>query len=245
MSGISFTFAARKNFMKKYKHIFFDLDHTLWDFERNAEETKKEMFENLKLASLGIDTYEKFREKYIVINQDLWALYREDKIDKDLLNFKRFNDTLQVFGIDNPELGKTMAAMFIEGISTKTYLFPYAKEILEYLFPKYQIHIITNGFEEVQYSKLKNSGMDKYFTHIITSEAAGCKKPDIEIFNYALALTGALPNESIMIGDDLEVDIAGASAAGMDQIFVNHNLLKHTSNTTYEVENLVELQNIL
>lgn len=234
-----------KLMMKKYKHIFFDLDHTLWDFERNAEETKREMFVGLDLKSRGIENYVAFRTVYVDINQALWALYREDKIEKEELNFRRFYDTLCVFGIDDKDLGKQMASWFIEGISTKTYLFPYAKEILEYLFPKYQIHIITNGFEEVQYSKLEKSAMYKYFTSVITSEAAECKKPDIEIFKYAFLKTGAVPEESIMIGDDLEVDIDGAKNAGMDQIFVNHEKIKHSNNVTYEVQQLSELQSLL
>lgn len=230
---------------KIYKHIFFDLDHTLWDFERNAEETKLEMFEGLNLKEKGIENYETFREKYIVINQALWALYREDKIEKDELNFRRFYDTLCVFGIDDRVLGKMMATWFIDGISNKTYLFPFAKEILEYLYMKYPIHIITNGFEEVQYSKLKNSGMDKYFTEVITSEEAGCKKPDIDIFNFAYKKTGALAHESIMIGDDLEVDIAGARLAGMDQIYVNHDRKQHNDTVTLEVYSLDEIAKLL
>lgn len=230
---------------KTYKHIFFDLDHTLWDFERNAEETKREMFDGLNLKAKGIESYEAFREKYVIINQALWALYREDKIKKDDLNFHRFYDTLCVFGINDRALGETMASWFIEGISTKTYLFPYAQEILEYLYSKYLLHIITNGFEEVQYSKLKNSGLDKYFTQIITSEEAGCKKPDLEIFRFAFQKTGALPDESIMIGDDLEVDISGARIAGMDQIYVNHDRKQHTVPVTMEVFSLEDLTKLL
>jgi putative hydrolase of the HAD superfamily len=226
---------------KAYKHIFFDLDHTLWDFERNAEETKKEMFENLRLKERGIKDYETFRENYVGINQALWALYREDKVGKDELNFRRFYDTLCVLGVDDRELGEQMAAFFIEGISSKTYLFPHAKELLEYLYPKYPLHIITNGFEEVQYRKLKTSGMDSYFTTVITSEAAGFKKPDPEIFEYALRQTGALAGESLMIGDDLEVDIAGARQLGIDQVYVNHERKKHNDPVTLEVFSLDEI----
>jgi len=226
---------------KAYKHIFFDLDHTLWDFERNAEETKKEMFENLRLKERGIKDYETFRENYVGINQALWALYREDKVGKDELNFRRFYDTLCVLGVDDRELGEKMAAFFIEGISSKTYLFPHAKELLEYLYPKYPLHIITNGFEEVQYRKLKTSGMDSYFTTVITSEAAGFKKPDPEIFEYALRQTGALAGESLMIGDDLEVDIAGARQLGIDQVYVNHERKKHNDPVTLEVFSLDEI----
>jgi len=230
---------------KIYKHLFFDLDHTLWDFERNAEETKRELFEKLDLAALGIPSYEAFREKYIGINTDLWALYRENRIEKKELNFKRFHLTLVEFGIDRPELGQVMADGFIEGISSRTYLFPYAKEILEYLYPRYPIYIITNGFEEVQFSKLKNSGMDKYFTRIITSEEAGCRKPDPEIFRYALRMTGALAEDSLMIGDDLEVDIGGARNVGMDQLFVNHLAFVHHEPVTIEVHDLKGIEKYL
>jgi putative hydrolase of the HAD superfamily len=230
---------------KTYKHIFFDLDHTLWDFERNAEETKRELFDVLKLKEKGISNYEAFRAKYIGINLVLWALYREDKIGKNELNFRRFYDTLCVFGIDDRRLGEAMATGFIEGISSKTYLFPHAKELLEYLYPKYPLHIITNGFEEVQYAKLKNSGMDRYFSSVITSEEACSKKPEAEIFCFALRKTGASANESIMIGDDLDVDIAGARLMGIDQIFVNHDRKIHSEPVTLEVYSLEEIVGLL
>ena len=237
--------AKFKQMGKTYKHIFFDLDHTLWDFERNAEETKRDMFKVMNLKERGIESYDMFREKYIGINQALWALYRVDKIGKDDLNFRRFYDTLCLFGIDDRNLGEAMAAGFIEGISSKTYLFPYAKEILEYLSKKYPLYIITNGFEEVQFSKLKNSGMDRYFTSVITSEEAGSKKPDAEIFQYALRKTGALADESIMIGDDLEIDIAGAREMGIDQLFVNHDKKEHAEPVTMEVFSLEEIMGLL
>lgn len=231
--------------LKTYKHIFFDLDHTLWDFERTAEETKREMFEVLNLKARGIENYDLFRGKYIAINQALWALYREDKIEKNDLNFRRFYDTLCIFGIDDRKLGETMAAGFIEGISNKTYIFPHTIEVLEYLFPKYPLHIITNGFEEVQFSKLKNSGMDRYFTSVITSEGAGSKKPEPEIFLFALNKTGALAEESIMIGDDLDVDMAGARQMGIDQLYVNHDKKQHSELVTMEVFSLDEIIGLL
>jgi putative hydrolase of the HAD superfamily len=203
------------------------------------------MFEVLNLRERGIESYDSFREKYIVINQGLWALYREDKIEKDDLNFRRFYDTLCLFGINDRKLGEAMAAGFIEGISTKTYIFPHTIETLEYLFPKYPLHIITNGFEEVQFSKLKNSGMGRYFTSIITSEGAGAKKPDAEIFLFALRKTGALAEESIMIGDDLEVDMAGARQMGIDQLYVNHDKKQHSEPVTMEVFSLDEIIGLL
>ena len=231
--------------IKTYKHIFFDLDHTLWDFERNAEETKREMFETFKLKERGIPDYESFKGMYIGINQELWAMYREDKIEKDELNFRRFYDTLCLLGINDRCLGEDMASGFIKGISSKTYLFPHAKELLEYLYPKYPIHIITNGFEEVQYAKLKNSGMDRYFSSVITSEEACSKKPDAEIFQYALRKTGALAADSLMIGDDLAVDMAGARQNGMDQLYVNHDRKVHSETVTMEVFSLEEIMELL
>lgn len=231
--------------IKAYKHIFFDLDHTLWDFERSAEETKREMFEILKLKEKGIESYETFREKYIGINLALWALYREDKIGKDDLNFRRFYDTLCQFGINDRNLGQTMASGFIDGISSKTYLFPFAIETLEYLHPKYPLHIITNGFDNVQFRKLENSGMDRFFTSVITSEEAGSKKPDAEIFQYSLRKTGALADESLMIGDDLEVDMAGARQVGIDQLYVNHEKKLHDEPVTMEVFSLDEIMGLL
>ncbi len=230
---------------KTYKHIFFDLDHTLWDFERNAEEAKREMFETLKLQERGISSYETFREKYVGINTALWALYREDKIGKDELNFRRFYDTLCLLGVDDRELGAAMASAFIEGITSKTYLFPFTRELLDYLSQKYPLYIITNGFEEVQYGKLKNSGLGKYFTQIITSEEAGVKKPEPYIFNYALTKAGALASESLMIGDDLEVDISGARQLGIDQLYVNHDRKPHNEPVTFEVFSLNEIMNLL
>ena len=231
--------------IKNYKHIFFDLDHTLWDFERNAEETKREMFETFKLKEHGIPDYETFREMYIGINRALWAMYRDNIIEKDELNFRRFYDTLCLLGINDRGLGEDMATGFIQGISSKTYLFPHAKELLEYLYPKYPIHIITNGFEEVQYAKLKNSGMDRYFSSVITSEEACSKKPDAEIFQYALRKTGALAADSLMIGDDLDVDMAGARQNGIDQLYVNHDRKVHSETVTMEVFSLDEIVGLL
>jgi putative hydrolase of the HAD superfamily len=230
---------------KQYRHLFFDLDHTLWDFERNAEETKRELFENLDLESKGIPSYEAFREKYVGINSGLWALYRDGRIEKDDLNFKRFYLTLLEFGVDDQGLGQVMAQGFLEGITRKTYLFPYAQEILEYLYPRYNLYIITNGFEEVQFGKLKNSRLDRYFASVITSEEAGVKKPAPEIFNYALKKVNANIKESLMIGDDLEVDVGGARELGMDQLFVNHNEIQHQEIVTFEVKSLKEIESIL
>jgi len=242
-----FTFVAEENktMGKTYKHIFFDLDHTLWDFERSAEETKREMFVTFDLKKRGIKTYKAFKDVYVEINRTLWEMYRDETIEKDELNFRRFYDTLFFLGVNDRKLGSDMAWQFIEGISSKTYLFPYTVEILEYLFPKYKLHIITNGFEEVQYRKLEGSGMGRYFASIITSEAAEAKKPDPKIFRFALKKSGAKAIDSLMVGDDLSVDMAGARKVGIDQLYVNHDKIKHDEKVTMEVFSLEEIMRLL
>lgn len=229
----------------KYKHLFFDLDRTLWDFETNATETFTEIHNKYTLAQKGITTLDDFMEVYEKINLKLWDDYRKGQIKKEVLNVKRFALTLDNFGIDDESLSKNIARDYIELSPTKRNLFPFTIPILEYLFTKYQMHIITNGFEEVQHKKLSNSNLSKYFTHVITSEDAGYKKPDINIFKYAYKITGALPEESLMIGDDEEVDIEGARIAGMDQVLVDYKGEVLNSLATYHITSLAELYEIL
>ncbi|HXB44458.1 MAG TPA: YjjG family noncanonical pyrimidine nucleotidase, partial [Puia sp.] len=207
----------------KYKHLFFDLDHTLWDFEANSKLTLQELYDTLELQSKGIDDFDLFQKNYLVHNDTLWERYRNGSIKVDELRWKRMALTLLDFKIGDEMLAKEMAIKFLELLPTRKLLFPYAVEILQYLSRKnYQLHLITNGFENVQHSKLKNSGIEKYFTAVVTSESSGSLKPHKEIFDYALTKTGAQKTQSIMIGDSIEVDIQGAMNAGIDQVYVNH-----------------------
>ncbi len=231
--------------MKHYKHIFFDLDRTIWDFEKNAREAYRDIYEKYELKKLGIGSFEAFTESYLKHNDTLWSLYREGKIEKSYLMSRRFELTLLDFGIDNPELAHKIGMDYITISPQKTILFPNAHETLTYLHGKYPLHIITNGFEEVQHNKLKNSKLEKYFVHVITSEAAGCKKPDPCIFNFALKTVGASPDECVMIGDDLEVDILGAHALGIDTVFFNPKHIAHNGEATHEIIDLTELTKIL
>lgn len=231
---------------KTYQYLFFDLDHTLWDFERSATETKQLLFEKYQLLQLGIPGYDAFRDAYQPINRDLWSQYRDGLIDKATLNFRRFHDTLLHFGIDRPDVSTAFAQDFITNISQLTYLFPEAFNILKYLKNKgYQLFVLTNGFEEVQYPRLKNSHLDRLFDAVITSEAAQAMKPSQAIFTYAQAQTGADLSRSLMIGDDLEVDIEGARNFGMDQLWVNHEGKLSAIPPTYEVKNLWEITSVL
>jgi putative hydrolase of the HAD superfamily len=231
--------------MKKYKHLFFDLDRTIWDFEKNAKETFSEIYDKHKLKQKGVPSLEEFTKIYKYYNDMLWSYYREGKIIKEVLSIKRFKLTLKYFGIDDIFLATNIADDYVTISPLKTNLFPHSHEILEYLYPKYKLHLITNGFEEVQQKKIDVSDLRKYFEQIITSEDAGTKKPEKQIFLFALSKAKAKVDETLMIGDDLRVDILGAKAAGIDQVFVNYNNINHNNEITYEVNSLKELKDIL
>jgi putative hydrolase of the HAD superfamily len=233
----------------KYKHLFFDLDHTLWDFEANSRQTLEELYQLLKLEARGIHDFDLFHKKYLVHNDKLWERYRNGYIKVDELRWKRMWLTLLDFKIADEPLAREMGVIFLDLLPTRKILFPYTFEILDYLTEKkYQLHLITNGFEKTQHSKLRYSGLDKYFIEVITSEGSNSLKPHKEIFDYAFKKTGAISEESIMIGDTIEVDILGAVNAGIDQVHVNH-LTKEpvTVNDklpTYTVYSLKELERI-
>jgi len=230
---------------KQYRHLFFDLDHTLWDFEANARVTLLELYNNLQLAQRGIDDFDLFHKNYLAHNEKLWERYRNGFIKQEELRIKRMWLALLDFKIADETLAKDMSIRFLDLLPTRTILFPYAIEILEYLTNKnYQLHLITNGFEKTQHSKLKHSGLDKYFREVITSERSSSLKPNKEIFDFAFEKTGAQPNESIMLGDSIEVDILGAMKAGIDQVFINHLNINIDIKPTYVVNSLKELEEI-
>jgi putative hydrolase of the HAD superfamily len=233
----------------KYKHLFFDLDHTIWDFEANSRQTLEELYQEHELESKGVDSFDRFHRNYLVHNDKLWDRYRNGYIKVDELRWKRMWLTLLDFKIADEPLAREMGIRFLDLLPTRKLLFPYTTEILDYLSDKnYRLHLITNGFEKTQHSKLKNSGLDKYFIEVITSEGSNSLKPHKEIFEYAFLKTGADPDESIMIGDSMEVDILGALNAGIDQVHVNH-LTKETvmindKPPTYTIFSLKELETI-
>ena len=231
--------------MGTYKHLFFDLDHTLWDFNANARLTLQELYHTMELNSLGILDFELFYSSYLLNNDKLWEKYRNGLIRVDELRWKRMWYTLIDFKIGDEKLAREMGFRFLESLPTRNLLFPYTVECLDYLTNKgYNLHLITNGFEDVQHSKLKYSGIASYFLEVITSESSNSIKPNKEIFEYAFAKTNAEPAESIMIGDSLEVDIQGAINAGIDQVFVNHTCIDCPIQPTYIVHSLKELEDI-
>jgi len=229
---------------KQYTHIFFDLDRTIWNFDENAMETFHDIYAKYQLEVI-FQNFDNFYLTYVKHNDELWKLYREGKIEKSLLSYKRFAVTLEEFGIDNEELAKKIAHDYITISPTKKRLFPFAHETLAYLHKKYKMYIITNGFNEVQFTKLENSKLDKYFSNVFTSEDAGAQKPNPIIFEKALSDAKAAKEYSLMIGDDLEADILGAKNIGLDQIFFNPGKKEHSEDITHEIYNLKELQEIL
>ncbi len=231
--------------MKVYKHLFFDLDHTLWDFDRNAEETILELLEKYDLAEFGVTNGEAFIRHYQEKNEKLWTLYRAGKVKKEYLRVQRFRSTFKAYGIEDQELIHEFAEDYIRICPTKSHLIPNAIEILDYLHERYRLHLITNGFEEVQYKKLKHSNIRHYFREIITSEKAHCKKPDQRIFDYALRQTSAGKREGLMIGDNFEVDILGAQNAGIDQVYYHPEHNGQQNSATYTISGLDELKGIL
>lgn len=229
----------------KYRHLFFDLDHTLWDFEANARQTLHEIYHSLELETIGIADFDNFHNSYILHNEKLWERYRNGFIKVDELRWKRMWHTLLDFKIGDEKLARQMGELFLDKLPTRRLLFPHTVEILNYLTNKgYRLHLITNGFEKTQHIKLKNSGIDGYFAEVITSEGSNSLKPHKEIFEYAFEKARALPEQSIMIGDSIEVDIQGAINAGIDQVFVNHLGATPAIRPTYMVRSLKELENI-
>ena len=229
----------------KYKHLFFDLDHTLWDFEANSRQTLLELYDQLQLKERGVNDFDRFFQYYTLHNDKLWERYRNGFIKVDELRWKRMWLTLLDFKIGDEPLARRMDVLFLDALPSRTILFPHTVEILRYLTDKgYHLHLITNGFEKVQLSKLENSGIDSYFKAVITSEVSNSLKPHKEIFDYAFQKTGADPAESIMLGDSIEADIQGAINAGIDQVYVNHLKREPPIRPTYTVYSLKELENI-
>ncbi|MBK3518068.1 YjjG family noncanonical pyrimidine nucleotidase [Carboxylicivirga marina] len=230
--------------MKKYKHLFFDLDHTLWDFEANSEATLREMFESYNLSRFFAD-YEDFHAKYEPHNLHLWAQYRKNRVTKKVLNVQRFYLPFAEVGFDDFSIAQKFAKDYLDISGTKTILFPNTIEVLRQLQERYQLHIITNGFKEVQNQKLQNSGLRPFFTNIYISELIGVQKPHAYFFDYAIKSSHASRKESLVIGDSLEADIKGAKKAGIDQVFFNSKKQSHDEDITFVINELRELLEFL
>ena len=225
----------------RIKHVFFDLDHTLWDFDRNSALAFKRVFLNHDI-SLSIT---EFVQVYEPINFGYWKMYREERITKQELRRGRFREAFSAFGMEfDVQQIDMLAVSYIEELPKDNHLFDGTIDVLNYLAHRYTLHIITNGFEEVQHLKLRNSRIDHFFDSVTTSEEAGVKKPHPEIFRVALEKSNAVARESLMVGDTFEADIEGADQAGMDSIFYNHRQEERPERFK-QVKHLSELKSLL
>ena len=231
--------------MKVYSCILFDLDHTLWDYEANAEETLKDLFARFDLEARGVTSFRFFHETFRRVNLDLWDRYDRGLIGQDVIRTERFTRVFYDTGIDDVRAAREFSARYLQELPLKKNLLPHAREILDYLHPRYPLTIVTNGFDEIQTTKIASAGIGHYFRQVVTSQRAGNKKPSRKIFEFALQQTGHAPKSAVMIGDNLQTDMAGAIDAGIDTIFYNPAQTPHQSRVTHEITTLQELMLIL
>ncbi|WOD44461.1 YjjG family noncanonical pyrimidine nucleotidase [Hwangdonia lutea] len=227
--------------IKGITDIFFDLDHTLWDFDKNSALTFDKIF---KLNNIDINLNE-FLAYYEPINLNYWKLYREEKIDKASLRFGRLNDAFLAvdFTVESRVIHQ-LSEDYITHLSSFNHLFENTFEILDYLKHNYTLHIITNGFSEVQQGKMKNSNIIQYFKTVTNSESVGVKKPNPKIFNHALKVANTPVNQALMIGDNYEADVLGAINIGMDAILFDSKNEAVNENIK-QINNLIHLKNYL
>lgn len=227
--------------MQHITDIFFDLDHTLWDFEKNSALTfKKILSEN----AVPVE-FDRFLAVYVPVNLEYWRLYREEKISKKELRYQRLAKTFKAIEFEaSDELINLLSAQYIQYLSSFNHLFDYTETLLKNLHGKYKLHIITNGFREVQRKKIKASGISEYFEHIIDSESVDVKKPNPKIFNHALKLANVAPENAMMIGDSFEADILGALEVKMNVIQVDFDK-KHKHLLCPIVHHLNEIERFL
>lgn len=226
--------------MKHIKHIFFDLDHTLWDFDKNSEKA----FETVLQDYFPEINLESFMSFYNPINQACWVLYQNDIITHQELRYRRLKETFDKLNVEVSDYAiEVISTEYIEHLPKNNHLFEGCIDVLEYLHLNYKLHIITNGFADVQFKKLSNSGINNFFDTVTNSEKAGAKKPNPIIFDYALKVANASKSESIMIGDSLDADVKGARDFGMDAIYFNTNF-DSVPKEIKQITNLVELKKI-
>lgn len=223
------------------KHIFFDLDHTIWDFDRNAEETLMELFDHYRLPELGLSSPQNFIQTYTENNHLLWSQYHLGKISKETLRAERFNKTFRQLGVQPELIPQQFEEDYVRISPTKTNLFEGSEKVLAYLQKKYTLHIISNGFKETTLTKMRVSNLNPFFKNVIISEEVGVNKPDPRVFAYALEKAGATKDESVMIGDSLEADIRGAQDFGMRAIFFNPLNRDKPEDVSMQITHLEEL----
>ncbi|MDF7821916.1 YjjG family noncanonical pyrimidine nucleotidase [Runella sp. MFBS21] len=232
--------------MPNYKHLFFDLDHTLWDFERNSAESLTEIYHDFELVNHGVVSLGDFVKTFIEINTSLWADFDQGRIAHGYIREHRFRLVFEALKIPQLAFGKDMGEEYLRLLPQKSHLLDGAVALLDYCAERnYQLHIVTNGFDSIQASKMESAGIQHYFQHVITNEKAGAKKPDAQIFMFALNAAKARQEESLMIGDNWEADVMGAMRFGMDAAYYNPKKLAFETKPTYDIQHLEELKSVL
>lgn len=227
------------------KDIFFDLDHTIWDFDKNAEETLAELYPRFGFDKLfNKRNPDQFIEVYTINNHKVWELYHHGKIDKPTLRKLRFANTFRELGVDPALFPVAFEEEYLALCPTKTNLFPHAHETLAYLGKRYHLHLISNGFREACEKKLKHSNLQQYFKTIVISEVFGVNKPDPRIFEYALTNGQTHKEVAIMIGDNIDADVRGATRMGMDAIFFNPLEAQKPDDVQHMIKDLKDLQSL-
>lgn len=234
----------KNQLFKNYKHLFFDLDHTLWDFEKNTSEAIEEIYQIFNFSSWSMFTIYDFMAIFHEVNNYLWDKFNHGLIDRLELRDSRFKMMLTKLGVSEKEIPVGIAEKYLELATVKRSVIPFTHEILDYLKPNYQLHIISNGFDDIQHTKLKSSNIYQYFDKIVTSDSSGHRKPQKGIFEFAMNEAGATRENAIMIGDNIDTDIIGAQNAEMDHIYFNPNKIKHSLKVTFEIDSLKEIMNI-
>ena len=227
---------------KEYRYILFDLDRTLWDFDSNA---KNNIFQLLEKFKVPVKDKFEFFTRYDEVNHKLWPEYERGELKKEDLRWQRFHKTLLMFGIDDIPFAKEFGDVYLEEMPNQNILMPHSKEVLETLYNKgVKMAIITNGFKEVQYRKLKNCGIDHYFSAVMISEEQGVHKPSPVLFKRALNAINGEKESSLMVGDDFANDIEGAMIFGIDQFFYNYKKIPCDGGPTYDSSDLRDLISI-
>lgn len=231
--------------MKRYKCIFFDLDHTLWDYETNSREALFDLYGAFRLHERGVAVFDDFHLKFREVNVALWAQYDRGLITSDVIRKERFRQIFSSFDVYDDQLCDKISVEYLATCPMKPHVMPGAVETLEYLSQSYKLTVITNGFDEIQHVKLASGRISHFFDHLITSQRAGHKKPAREIFEFALQLNGISASEAIMIGDNPITDIGGARNASLDAILFNPEQVTYDQEFSHQIKALEELRRIL
>lgn len=228
--------------MRRYNHVIFDLDHTLWDFERNSRLALSELYGQYGMEESTGKPFEFFMKRYRKHNDECWTLYQKGKMDKMVLRGERFRRAFKDIGEERSALVPEWTEAYLEIAPRKPHLMDGAEQLLKELSEEgMELHMLTNGFREVQTVKLKHSGLDRYFNRFYSPEDLGVKKPHPDAFTQVLEDNWARAEETLMVGDDLKVDVMASQRLGMAGVYYNPDVRRHRGKPTFEIKQLSEL----